>query len=110
MDPKQIVRDGYDRIAEAYVAQVGKGRGQRRQRQLERLTDLPDGAPVLDLGCGAGIPVAQLLAERFQVTGVDISARQIELARQNVPGATFIQADMADLHFPEASFAAVVAF
>jgi SAM-dependent methyltransferase len=44
------------------------------------------------------------------VTGIDISRTQIELARQNVPGATFRQADMTTLDFPAATFDAVVAF
>jgi SAM-dependent methyltransferase len=44
------------------------------------------------------------------VTGVDISGRSIALARQNVPNATFLHADMAALDFPPASFDAVAAF
>ena len=40
---------------------------------------------VLDLGCGAGVPIARRLAERYKVTGVDISERQIMLVRRNVP-------------------------
>jgi len=43
------------------------------------------------------------------VTGVDISARQIELARRNVPTARFIHADVTALDLPPASFDAVVA-
>ena len=39
------------------------------------------------------------LAEGRTVTGVDISATQIEAARRNVPGATFVQADMTTLDF-----------
>ena len=74
------------------------------------MAGLPDGAAVLDLGCGAGVPVTRWLAERFVVTGVDLSARQIALARQQVPGATFQQADMTLLDFPAGSFAAVVSF
>jgi SAM-dependent methyltransferase len=50
-----------------------------------------------------------MLAQHFAVTGVDLSARQTELARQNVPNATFLQADMTALTLPPASFDAVVA-
>jgi SAM-dependent methyltransferase len=50
------------------------------------------------------------LADGRDVTGVDISAAQIGLARANVPGATFLQADMTAVAFPRASFDAVVAF
>ncbi len=76
---------------------------------LERLAaGVLNGAAVLDLGCGAGVPATQRLAECFIVTGVDLSARQIALARQQVPRATFQQADMTLLDFPSGSFAAVV--
>jgi SAM-dependent methyltransferase len=50
------------------------------------------------------------LADGRDVTGVDISATQVELARRNVPGATFLHADMTALSFPPGSFDAVVAF
>ncbi|HEX6780069.1 MAG TPA: class I SAM-dependent methyltransferase, partial [Ktedonobacterales bacterium] len=60
--------------------------------------------------CGVGLPTARILAERFQVTGADLSARHIALARQNVPNATFLQADMTALTFPPARFDAVVGF
>jgi 2-polyprenyl-3-methyl-5-hydroxy-6-metoxy-1,4-benzoquinol methylase len=34
---------------------------------------------VLDLGCGAGVPATRWLADRsFTVTGMDVSARQLE--------------------------------
>jgi SAM-dependent methyltransferase len=69
----------------------------------------PDAA-VLDLGCGAGVPVTRWLARRFAVTGVDVSARQLELARRHIPRANLFKADMPDLSFEAESFDAVVAF
>ena len=71
---------------------------------------LSDGAQVLDIGCGAGVPIARSLAQRFAVTGVDISGEQIQLARQHVSAGKFIQADMMAVDFPEATFDAVVSF
>ena len=77
------------------------------------LTQLLDGsstdAPVLDLGCGAGVPVTQWLAERRQVLGVDLSLRQLELCRPNVPDAWLMQADLTDLALREVTFGSVVA-
>ena len=110
MDPKDLVAQGYDHMAESYLASKDPN-DTVILAALERLVaGLPDGAAVLDLGCGAGVPVTRWLAERFVVTGVDLSARQIALARQQVPGATFQQADMTLLDFPAGSFAAVVSF
>jgi ubiquinone/menaquinone biosynthesis C-methylase UbiE len=65
---------------------------------------------VLDAGCGAGVPVAQMLSERFKVTGVDFSQAQIELAGKQVPGATFICQDMTQLDFPENSFDGICSY
>ena len=66
---------------------------------------------MLDLGCGAGVPVTRWLVGRgFAVTGVDVSERQLELARRLVPGATFVRADMSELGFGPGTFGAVVAF
>jgi predicted TPR repeat methyltransferase len=59
---------------------------------------LPAGSRVLDLGCGTGLPTArQLVDSGFEVVGVDLSGRMVELAGQYVPGATFHQLDVADL-------------
>jgi SAM-dependent methyltransferase len=110
-DPKRIVADGYDLAAERYLAWSGERPSGPRLHYLARALELiPPGADVLELGCGAGIPMTSALAESRHVTGVDISARQLELARHNVPAATFLQSDMTALDFPPASFDAVVAF
>jgi ubiquinone/menaquinone biosynthesis C-methylase UbiE len=111
VDPKQVVAEGYDRIADEYLEWTQGARGEERAYYTSVLLErLPRGAKVLDLGCGAGVPTTRSLAARFEVTGVDISARQIALARQNVPQATFIQADMTSLNLAPTSFDAVAAF
>lgn len=110
-DPKRLVAAGYDRIAERYAAWTGETLAGQRARFVALLDDLlPAGADVLDLGCATGVPVARALARRFRVVGVDHSAHSIELARQRVPTAAFIQADMTRLDLPPARFDAVVSF
>jgi cyclopropane fatty-acyl-phospholipid synthase-like methyltransferase len=71
---------------------------------------LQDGARVLELGCGAGMPDTQRLAARFRVTGVDVSAEQVRHARAAVPRVEFIQADFTALELEPESFDAVVSF
>ncbi|MEV6195129.1 methyltransferase domain-containing protein [Streptomyces sp. NPDC051920] len=59
---------------------------------------LAEGARVLDLGCGTGVPTARQLADAgFEVVGVDLSGGMVELASGYVPDATFHQLDLADL-------------
>jgi SAM-dependent methyltransferase len=107
-EAKQLVEGSYDLIAEAYLASK-EGYDPDAYAPVEQLsTLLPTGAAVLDLGCGAGIPVTQRLAERFAVTGVDISGRQLELARAHVPTGHFIKADMTAVDFAPGAFDAVV--
>jgi SAM-dependent methyltransferase len=59
---------------------------------------LPNGASVLDLGCGSGAPVAQHLAQHgFAVTGVDSSPTLIAMCRERLPDHTWLVADMRTL-------------
>jgi ubiquinone/menaquinone biosynthesis C-methylase UbiE len=109
MDHKETVRAGYNRIADLYLA--GRTRDSEDVRLLEELiARLPQGAKVLDAGCGAGIPIAQKLSEKFEVTGVDFSEAQIELAKKNVQNATFLCEDMTKLDFPENSFDGITSY
>jgi len=111
VDARRIVADGYNAIAERYFEWSDARPSATRRRWLARALDLiPPGAVVLDLGCGGGVPMTRALAVGRNVTGVDISARQIELARAAVPEAMFIQADMTTLDVRPESLDVVVAF
>jgi SAM-dependent methyltransferase len=111
MDPKDIVRQGYDRIGAEYERWAAKAIDPARERYLMVLLEsLPKGAAILDLGCGSGTLLTRRLSERFRVTGVELSSRMVELARRNVPGAAFIRADMASVEFPPERFDGACAF
>lgn len=108
---RRLVAAGYNQVADAYREQfeVSATRDRWLQCLIERLPR--SGAHVLDLGCGAGVPVARELVNLgHSVVGVDGSAEQIARAYQNVPGATFIQADMCEVQLDDASFDAIGAF
>lgn len=108
---KRLVADGYDRMADHYGQWAAGIEGDPRDRMIARLaSELAPGARVLDLGCGSGVPSTKVLAERFEVVGVDFSTAQIAKARVNVPNATFIVADLTEVQFPPGSFDAVTAF
>ena len=67
-------------------------RQELRSRQVSYLMkELPCGSDLLDLGCGAGTPTTKHLAEQQ----VDISQRQVERARRDIPEATFKADDVA---------------
>jgi SAM-dependent methyltransferase len=111
VERKRIVEQGYDQIAERYAAVAEQERVDERTRYTDLIMrNLSEGADVLELGCGAGGPTTRALAARFNLTGVDLSARSVELARQNVLNATFLHADMTALEFELGCFDSVVAF
>jgi cyclopropane fatty-acyl-phospholipid synthase-like methyltransferase len=113
---RDVVRAGYDAISFEYRDDDGQAApsspettDQYREWIAELGALLHLGDRVLDLGCGAGVPTARLLVEQgFRVTGVDISAIQIERATRLVPSAVFLHADMATWEPDAHSFEAIV--
>jgi ubiquinone/menaquinone biosynthesis C-methylase UbiE len=106
----RTVQAGYDRLAPHFGEWMANVEGDPWERFVEELASrLPEGARVLDLGCGNGDKLARL-ADRFEVTGVDISEEQLRLARTRVPEAKLVHADFAELELAGESFDAVTAF
>ncbi len=93
---------------EAWAAEIRDDPRHERRADLE--ARLEPGARVLELGCGGGTVETSALAERFALTGVDLSERQLERARERVPNAHFLRADFTTHDFADGSFDAVVSF
>ena len=106
---RALVAAGYDAMAEQYLASKQPMTTEVESLLRQLIEGITADIPLLDLGCGAGVPVTRWLAERHPVTGVDFSSRQLDLARRHVPGATFVRSDMTAVDFPECTFGAVVA-
>lgn len=106
---RNLVKEAYNLCADAYSLNRDIF---ANQKYLEKLkTYLKANSQILDVGCGAGKPVDDYLAfNGHQVTGVDISEKQIELAQANVPEATYLVGDMSEMDFRQNSFDAVVSF
>lgn len=109
IDHRQTVEAGYDALAESFGEWMARVDGDPWERFVDELASrLPDGARVLDLGCGNGEKLSRL-AGRFQLTGVDLSEQQLGLARARVPDAELIHADFAELDLPTGELDAVTA-
>jgi ubiquinone/menaquinone biosynthesis C-methylase UbiE len=106
---RNLVKEGYDKIAEEYQANRHVFDHKKELKEFASL--LPENARVIDVGCGAGVPVAKFLVESgFTVVGIDFSAKMLELARKNVPQAKFIKKDITRLDFVDDSFDGLTAF
>lgn len=78
---------------------------------LDRFLALvPEGEAVLDLGCGAGEPIARYLIESGrEVWGADFAEAMLEMARGRFPQSTWVQADMRTLDLGR-TFGGIVAW
>ena len=109
MDPKAVVRAGYERAAEAYLAD--RPQTSPDIASLDHLLSrLAPGARVLDAGCGAGVPIAQRLSRSYHVVGVDFSERQLALAAQHVPAIEPVCQDLTRLGLAPCVFDAIVSY
>lgn len=75
---------------------------------LLKLTQLPSGKTILDLGCGSGVFTDILQRRGLVATGIDISPGMIAMALRNYPQSKFLVGDVENLPFPDASQDAVL--
>ena len=98
-----LVETGYDKICKEYQADRPAFDNVKELKAFASL--LPEKARVLDVGCGAGIPVAKFLVDSgFEVVGIDFSENMLRLARKNMPQTKFTRRDMTKLDFADNSF------
>ena len=56
---------------------------------------------MLEVGCGAGVPLGIALPARYRYRGIDLSPHQIELARTAMPDADLAVADLRSVAFAQ---------
>lgn len=112
-DALENVRRSYDQVADEYAARIADELTHKPldREVLARFASLLHGqGPVYDLGCGPGHVTRYLHEHGASVSGLDLSPRMVELARQRNPGLEFQQGNMASLASEDASWAGIVAF
>src|SRR5262245_41628857 len=85
----------YDLIAEEWVREREALRFRERPYVDRFLALTAPGTHLLDVGCGAGTPIARyLLDQGYRLTGVDASPAMLRLAQNHCPEAELIAGDI----------------
>jgi ubiquinone/menaquinone biosynthesis methyltransferase len=111
-DAKRVyVRRLFDTIAGRYdliTVLLSYGQDRRWKRRLVEMAGLAAGMRVLDVACGTGDIAFAAAARGAKVTGLDLTQRMVDLARER-NGASgvpvhFLVGDMSALPFPDGAF------
>ena len=95
----------YDEIADKYVALYPYP-----SERINRFAKLiPKNGKILDAGCGPGFDTQYLAKRGFDLTGIDLSPKMIELAKKRVPQATYLNTDIRSLDFQPETFDGILA-
>ena len=110
-DMKKLVQEGYENAEYGAIYRIGRALDPFETKFLDLLAQhIPDGADILDLGSGLGVPYDKyLVAQGYRVTGIDFCQKHVDFARKNVPQANYICGDFSQVTFA-ASFDAIVSF
>ena len=99
MTRKDILRELLD--AQAPESDRWRRKNRYYYEEVERIVrfHVPQGASVLEIGCGSGDLLAALAPSRG--IGVDLSPKTVEIARSKHPGLTFLVGDAEDIPLSE---------
>jgi len=105
--------NGYESVAREFLAGRGgprsAGIGANAVRNWART--LPPGAAVVDIGCGSGLPITQVLvAEGLNVYGIDAAPTFVQAFRRNFPNTPVACEAVEESTFFERTFDAVLAW
>lgn len=101
--------DGYKQLAPFYNKYWTQQAPGLFEKALNKalLPSIPTKGEILDLCCGTGQLCARLSHRLFRVTGLDISAEMIRIAKINAPAADFTVQDATQFSF-DTQFDAVI--
>jgi 2-polyprenyl-3-methyl-5-hydroxy-6-metoxy-1,4-benzoquinol methylase len=105
--------NGYEGVAQEFLARRGSGRstgvGVKEVRRWAQ--SLPRGAAVIDVGCGPGFPITEVLvAEGLNVYGVDAAPSFVKAFRRNLPNTPVACEAVQESRFFGRTFDAVLAW
>lgn len=96
--------EAYEGSAKDCLARWNKRRHRRSPLLVEWLRFLPDGARLLDLGCGGGKDAGDLDQRGYRVVGLDRTSALLLAGRRRYPSLPLVRADLRHLPFQAMSF------
>jgi len=89
-------------IASSYAQKVEEYAPEQERNKFISL--IPKNAKILDAGCGSGRDCDYFVKHGFEVVGIDLSDKLLEIAKHRLPQVTFLKQDLRRLDFPDESF------
>ncbi len=105
-----LFEDLYRQVEESdhYASAFLYGRNKIDQLLLPWLKGLPEGAKVLDVGCGTGEQVRLIRQLGYEVFGLEPAPAMRRRAIENNPGTAIVDGTVTHLPFDDGSFDAVI--
>lgn len=95
----------YDEISTSYAAKFNEP----SDNIDDFLKLIGKGGKILDAGCGPGGDVAYIASKGFDVVGIDLSEKMLEIAKRKNPRIYFQKADIRKLNFKPNTFDGIIA-
>jgi SAM-dependent methyltransferase len=105
----RLTERSYDSFAPFYDLVMGERKDVSRAILDKIRRYVPKARSLLELGCGSGT-FLKVFARHYDVTGIDLSASMVDLARKKVPGATLHVGDISSFDLGRRFDAIVCAF
>lgn len=106
LDWRHVV-EGFSETAENYAVSMAPSLRTMAVRVVQH-AQLQVGERILDAGTGTGVGAAASLTSGREVVGVDAARGMLAIARHEVRGVRFVEADFSNLPFATASFNVVI--
>lgn len=106
---RKAVHRAWEDVAETY-AQRRDPNGSDADLVVDLQSMVDEDATILDVGCGDGARTLDNLSESSINIGLDVARQNLELARDIVPQARLLQAEMTELPIASDSVDAITAY
>src|SRR3989344_3009516 len=100
----------YNKFAKKYANLTEKSEKETRKKFYKKLKINLKNKILLDVGCGSGQDIDYYIKKGAIAYGLDISEKEIEIAKKHYNKAKFTVADMQSLPYPNNKFNIVTSF